>query len=63
MKLEEGKGRRLNWRQACELLGCGKRKFYSLVKTGRLRAWRIADSRRGLWVWEKDVRELVKRAN
>ena len=44
----KNKGRRLNWRQACELLGCGKTRFYSLVQGGMLPAYKIRGGKRGL---------------
>lgn len=59
MKLED-RGRKLNWKEACAILGCGKRQFYSLVKTGKLRGFRIVGCKRGLWVWENEVRKLVR---
>jgi len=48
---------RLNWKQACELLGCGKDKFYELIRSGRLPAYRAG--KRGLWVKREDVERLV----
>ena len=50
--------RKLNWRQACVAIGCGKTKFYELVRTGRLRAYRTGD--RGLWVTEEDVQSVIE---
>lgn len=55
------KGRKLNWRQACEILGCSKRHFYRLVHSGELSAYRTSRAKRGLWVFERDVRALVKK--
>lgn len=52
------KGERLNWEQACRILGCGKTHFYHLVNSGALPAYR-SGGKRGLWVWEKDCRELI----
>lgn len=52
------KGRKLNWQQACELIGCSKTHFYSLVNSGRLPGFRTADKKRGLWVWEADCLAL-----
>lgn len=57
---DENKGRKLNWRQACAIMGCGKNCFYSLVRNGNLPAFRINGKKRGLWVWENDVKSLVE---
>lgn len=48
---------RLNWKQACALLGCGKTKFYGLIKKGELTAHR--SGKRGLWVLRKDCERIV----
>lgn len=53
------KGRRLNWRQACEILDCGKNRFYALVRSGVLPAYKIQGFERGLWVYESDCRALM----
>jgi excisionase family DNA binding protein len=53
----EDKGRKLDWNQACELLGCGKTKFYEFINNGDLPAYRAGI--KGLWVWEADVRALI----
>lgn len=58
--MEEREGKKLNWKQACEVLGCSKRRFYLLINTGRLTAFRVEGSKRGLWVWEDDVKALIK---
>ena len=50
--------RKLNWRQACTTMGCGKDKFYELIRTGRLKAYRVGE--RGLWVKEDDVQRLIE---
>ncbi len=50
----EPEDKKLNWRQACELLGCGRNRFYALIREGYLPAYR-------LWVYEKDCMELTKR--
>lgn len=55
------KGKRLNWRQACEIMGCGKTRFYRLVRSGALVAYNLQGAQRGLWVYEHDCRELVQR--
>ena len=52
------KGRKLNWRQACAILGCGRSHFYEMVNSGTLPAYRIG-GKRGLWVWEADCLALV----
>lgn len=53
----ENKDRKLNWKQACVILGCGKTTFYELVNSGTLPAVRFG--KRGLWVWERDVLRLI----
>ncbi len=58
-----GENKRLNWRQACEILGCGKNLFYRLIRSGRLPAYRTQGSERGLWVYESDCHSLVQRIN
>ena len=57
----KNKGRRLNWRQACEILGCGKTRFYALIRKGMLPAYRVTGGKRGLWVYEADCNSLVER--
>lgn len=54
------RGRKLNWRQACAVLGCGKDFFYRLVREGRLPAYRTQGCGRGLWVYELDCLRLVR---
>ncbi len=61
MSGNDDRGKRLNWRQACDILGCGKDFFYRLVKEGMLPAYRPQMSRRGLWVYEADCHGLVQR--
>ena len=56
----KNKGRRLNWRQACEILGCGKTRFYSLVQGGMLPAYKIRGGKRGLWVYENDCKNILE---
>ena len=60
---KDSKGRRLNWRQACEVLRCTKDYFYTLVKSGRLPAYKVQGRMRGLWVYEADCRALVQRVD
>lgn len=50
--------RRLNWQQACAILGCGKSYFYNLVATGQLTGYRVGQ--RGLWVYEDDCKRLLR---
>lgn len=54
------KGRKLNWRQACRAIGCGKTQFYDLVNSGKLAAYRPDGCKRGLWVYEADARAQVR---
>lgn len=56
----KNKGRRLNWRQACEILGCGKTRFYALIRKGMLPAYRVTGGKRGLWVYESECQGLVR---
>lgn len=55
---QEHAEKRLNWQQACKVLGCGKTQFYKLVNNGQLPAFRFG--RRGLWVREADCRKLLQ---
>lgn len=55
------KGKKLNWKQACGLLGCSKSWFYSLVRLGTLPVYAAVGKKRGFWVWEEDVLALIKR--
>ena len=50
--------RKLNWHQACQDMGCGKDKFYELIRIGHLKAYRVG--KRGLWVKEEDVKRLIE---
>ena len=59
--IAENQGRRLNWRQACDILGCRRTRFYALVRSGRLPAYRTQGSKRGMWVYEADCLALVER--
>lgn len=54
------KGRRLNWRQACAVLGCSRSHFYNLVNTGRLPAMRIGEVK-GVRVYEEDCQDYLRR--
>lgn len=51
--------RRLNWKQACEILGCKKTRFYELVNSGKLRGFRVGGGKRNLWVYEQDCLALI----
>lgn len=55
---QEHAEKRLNWQQACKVLGCSKTQFYRLVNSGQLTAFRMG--RRGLWVRETDCRNLLQ---
>lgn len=54
----EDKGRRLNWKQACEILGCSKSHFYNLINEGKIPAYRYGKVR-GIWVWEGDIEHIA----
>lgn len=58
MEAVEEKGRKLNWRQACALLGCKKSHFYNLVNSGRIPAQRHGEMR-GIWVYEGDCTDYL----
>lgn len=49
---------RLNWKQACTVLGCGKTKFYELIHSGALAAHRVG--KKGLWVSRAECEKLLK---
>lgn len=55
----DNRGRKLNWLEACAILNCSRGYFYKLVDHGILPSFRIEGARRGLWVYEDDVRKLV----
>lgn len=52
---------KLNWQQACSIIGCGRNRFYRLIRNGVLPAYRIKGLKRGLWVYEKDCLALVEK--
>ncbi|WP_234985111.1 helix-turn-helix transcriptional regulator, partial [Desulfobaculum bizertense] len=56
--MEDMKGRKLNWKHACDILNCSKSHFYNLVNAGKIPAFRIGKVR-AIWVWEKDVRDYM----
>lgn len=53
MASTEEKGRKLNYHEACAVLGCGKSHFYNLVKAGALPVLRHG-KQRGIQVYERD---------
>lgn len=55
-----GEAKKLNWRQACAILGCGRNRFYDLIRQGHLPAYRFPGAKKGLWVYEKDCLALTK---
>jgi excisionase family DNA binding protein len=46
--MDTNKGRKLNWKQACEMLNCSKSHFYNLVNEGKIPAFRCGKVRGGL---------------
>lgn len=56
--MEKGKGRKLNWKQACGILNCSRSHFYNLVNEGKIPAFRYGRVR-GVWVWEADVTNFL----
>ena len=54
---EERKRTRLNWKQACARLGCGKTKLYLMVESGEITAYRVG--LRGMWFYEEDIAALI----
>ena len=58
MTVDKKKGRKLNWKQACEMLNCSKSHFYNLVNEGKIPAFRCGKVR-GVWVWEEEVRRYL----
>lgn len=56
--MQKDKGRKLNWKQACEILNCSKSHFYNLVNAGKIPGFRNGKVY-GLWVWERDVIEYL----
>ncbi len=51
--------KKLNWREACAILGCKKSHFYNLINSGRIPAQRHG-SLRGVWVYEKDCLNYLR---
>lgn len=58
--MDADKGRKLNWLEACAILNCSRRQFYRLIEKGVLPAYRVEGCRRGIWVYESDVRSARK---
>lgn len=52
------RGRKLNYREACALLNCGKTHFYYLIMSGILPAYRVG-AKRGVWVYEEDCKKFL----
>ena len=52
--------RRLNWRQACFVLHCGRTKFFDLIQKGALK-WEGVGVY-GHYVWESDCVKLLQTA-
>ena len=48
---------RLNWKQACELLGCKKDTFYRLIREDRLKAYGVG--KRCRWVMRSDCEAFL----
>ncbi|AAS97347.1 helix-turn-helix transcriptional regulator [Nitratidesulfovibrio vulgaris] len=53
-------GRKLNWRQACTLLGCSQSHFYNLVNSGEIPSYRHGVVR-GVRVLEQDCLNYLAR--
>lgn len=51
---------RLNWREACEVLGCSKSTLYRLVANGQLRAFGVGS--RGRWYSRTECERFVLEA-
>jgi excisionase family DNA binding protein len=54
------KEKKLNWLQACKLLGCSKSHFYRLVNSGDLPAVRFGTSR-GTLVKKSDCERYLRK--
>lgn len=51
--------KKLNWREACAVLGCKKSHFYNLINSGRIPCQRYGDLR-GVWVYKKDCLNFLR---
>ena len=49
---------RLNWQQACEVLGCSKTFLYRLVRVGKIPVYGIG--KRYRWFLRTDCEELLR---
>ena len=49
---------RLNWQQACAVLGCGKTHLYALVKEGKLRMY--GTRKRYRWFSRMDLKLILE---
>lgn len=52
---------RLNWKQACEVLGCGKSTLYRLVREGKILSYGVG--KRGLWFRRNDCEKILRQEN
>ena len=50
---------RLNWQQACEVLGCGKTHLYALVKEGKLHLY--GTGKRYRWFSRNDLEVILEK--
>lgn len=50
---------RLNWQQACEILGCKKSMFFKLVREGKIPSYGVG--KKGRWYLRSDCLKLVGR--
>ena len=51
--------KKLNWREACALLGCKKSHFYNLVNSGKIPAIRTG-AIKGIRVFESDCMKYLQ---
>jgi len=51
---------RLNWQQACKLLGCCKSQFYRLVNTGALPSAERSGRIKGVTVEKEDCERYLR---
>lgn len=51
--------KKLNWREACALLGCKKSHFYNLVNSGKIPAVRTGEIK-GVRVLESDCMKYLR---
>lgn len=51
--------KKLNWREACALLGCKKSHFYNLVNSGKIPAIRTGEIK-GVRVLESDCMKYLR---